>query len=211
MTNNRIALVLALGTALGSGLASSPDVAARGYGPADFGPIPECQARIRKQVFEDHKGAREVRFVAQTSKRQQDPSDITIQGKGSFQRHNGDWRGFDYRCRYDLRRDRIESASYEIGGKDEWGWGEHDQDSAKLRRAIHRCKGEVEQKIYQRSPAASWLRWDKVDVDTAHHRDEWWIRGSGDFTGGRGNQRHFDYRCLYDRRFDEVVKTWLDD
>ena len=165
-----------------------------------------CKSAIREKVWSDHSPrVRKVEFHGAIDTYRESRDRTGVRGKGRFLNRKQRWKEFDFNCVYSNSRDRIVSASYR---KDDDDW---DDDGYATRESRSACVRSVQREVKRRRPNASRIHWiDRTVRASRESRSRVRYAGSGDYIGGRGNKRSFDFECVYDLRNHDVVHVTAD-
>ncbi len=200
-----------VGVALSGTFLISSDSHARSYYDSDRGSSRSeakhaCKDEIRERIWGDHRYIQKVEFTRGSFNIRRESYNRThVRGKGRFLNRKGRWRDFDFNCTYSPDQDRVVSASYR---KTSNGWNDPDYGYNDGR---HACRQEIDRKILRKHEAAHRIHWN--DRTVRRHREgsnSVSYSGSGQFVGGKGRIRPFDFSCTYDQRRDDVVDAWVD-
>jgi hypothetical protein len=165
-----------------------------------------CKDEVREKIWGDHRYIRKVEFIRGTFDYwRKSYVQTEVRGKGRYQNRKGRWRNFDFTCLYNPDRERVISASYRKNANDWDDFGSNDSDGR------HACGQEIDRKILRKHESAYRIRWNDRSVRRNYKSgNKIAYGGSGEFIGGRGNRRYFDFSCTYDQRRDDVVDAWVD-
>ena len=165
-----------------------------------------CKSEIREKIWSDHRYIKKVEFTrGSISTWRETYSKTGVRGKGRFLNRKDNWRPFDFTCIYSPDQERVVSASYRKTSSD-WGSNRPDYNDGR-----HACRQEIDRKILRKHESASRIHWLDRTVRKNHDgRHRVTYTGSGQFTGGRGRTRHFEFRCTYNQRNDDVSNAWVD-
>lgn len=169
-----------------------------------------CKDQVRERIWSDHRYIQKVEFTNDSFRiRRESNAKSRVVGKGRFLNRKQRWKTFDFNCVYSHPQDRITSATYKkisndwSGGQD-WNRPDYDYDG---RRA---CRHEIDRKILRNHESASQIHWNERSVrQWQKSSSETAYRGTGQFIGGRGRTRYFEFQCVYNHRRDDVNNAWI--
>jgi hypothetical protein len=205
----KIKTIIVTGALAGTFLVSSA-INARSYYDTDRGNRSEakyaCKDEIRERIWGDHRYIKKVEFTRGSFDFWQESYAKTgVRGKGRFLNRKDRWRHFNFTCIYSQDQDRVVSASYRKISND---WNNPDFDNNDGR---HACRQEIDRKILRKHEAAHRIHWNDRTVRRRHEgNNRISYSGSGQFVGGKGRTRPFDFSCIYDQRRDDVINAWVD-
>ncbi|WP_457668365.1 hypothetical protein [Thiolapillus sp.] len=166
-----------------------------------------CKDEIREKIWADHRYIQKVEFTrGSISMWRETYSKTGVRGKGRFLNRKDRWRPFDFTCVYSPEQERVVSASYRKTSSD---WNNSNRPDYNDGR--HACRQEIDRKILRKHDSAIRIHWNDRTVRKNYEgNSRVSYAGSGQFKGGRGRTRHFEFRCTYDQRRDDVVNARVD-
>ena len=85
-------------------------------------------------------------------------------------------------------------------------WGKPDYGS----EGYHACERETERKIRRKHESARHIRWDERSVrQWRESSNKTGYRGWGDFVGGKGRGRRYEFECIYNHKKHRVNSAWV--
>ncbi len=95
------------------------------------------------------------------------------------------------------------------GGKPNYGSGGSRPDYGS--EGYHACERETERKILRKHESARHIRWDERSVrQWRESSNKTGYRGWGDFVGGKGRGRRYEFQCIYNHKKHRVNSAWVD-
>ena len=189
-STSRIACVL-----VAVALAATAGASAQTARPADPNAAwsKACKTEIEKELAKERPTPREVAFDDDTLMRQEGPNNtIHLSGSGKFLGPGGTWRRFSYACTWDSTAARLTSAQ-----------ATRDKGASEI------CQRAVEEKIRAERSDARELRMDAGSLEETAKGTRTDVSGTGQFSGGRGNERQFSFQCSVDAAAGKATSaTW---
>ena len=167
-----------------------------------------CKEQIREKIKSDRRDIRKVEFTRGSNRIQREShARSSMTGRGRFLNRKQRWKEFDFNCIYNHNRDRVVSATYRKQSNDDQDWNKP-ESGHDGRRA---CKRKTDKKILKKHESASRIRWNERSIRQWRESGaETGYRGTGQFVGGRGRTRHYEFQCIYNHRKSEVNSARVD-